>query len=138
MSDSILQIDDSLLDLQRVKELLSRQWQLAIPKETEKKISTCRQYLDNKISHSDELFYGINTGFGFFQDVKINKTQLEELQSNLLKSHACGMGEEVPADIVKLMMLLKIKSLSYGYSGVSMEIVQRLTDMYNRNILPVI
>ena len=138
MSDPFLKIDDSQLDLRQLKDLLSRQWQLTITKTAAEKINVCREYLTNKISHSDELFYGINTGFGYFQDVKINKTQLEELQSNLLKSHACGMGEEVPADIVKLMMILKIKSLSYGYSGVSIEIVQRLTDMYNNNVLPVI
>jgi histidine ammonia-lyase len=98
----------------------------------------CRKYLDKKLSNSDELYYGINTGFGFFQDVEINNTQLEELQNNLLKSHACGVGEEVPKQVVKLMMMLKIKSLSYGYSGVSIEIVKRLTDMYNNDVLPVI
>ena len=63
---------------------------------------------------------------------------MKELQSNLLKSHACGVGEEVPKDVVKLMMILKIKSLSYGYSGVSIELVMRLTDLYNNEVLPVI
>lgn len=138
MNNRHLNIDDSWLDFQQVKDLLYKQLQLSVTKDAEKKIKKCREYLDKKISKSDELFYGINTGFGFFQDVKINRSQLEELQSNLLKSHACGMGEEVPADIVKLMMMLKIKSLSYGYSGVSIEIVKRLTDMYNNDVLPVI
>ena len=126
------------MDFQQVKDLLQNNTQISITKEAEEKIKKCREYLDKKLSRSDELFYGINTGFGFFQDVKISNTQLEELQSNLLKSHACGVGEEVPEDVVKLMMMLKIKSLSYGYSGVSVEIVQRLTDMYNNNVLPVI
>ena len=138
MNNRHLNIDDSWMDFQQVKDLLYKQLQLSVTKDAEKKIKKCREYLDKKISKSDELFYGINTGFGFFQDVKINRSQLEELQSNLLKSHACGMGEEVPADIVKLMMMLKIKSLSYGYSGVSIEIVKRLTDMYNNDVLPVI
>ncbi|MDB5224378.1 MAG: histidine ammonia-lyase, partial [Chitinophagaceae bacterium] len=138
MSKNILKIDDSRMDFQQVKDLLDKNMQLSLTKDAEKKIEKCREYLDNKLAGSDELFYGINTGFGFFQDVKISKTQLEELQSNLLKSHACGMGEEVQPDIVKLMMMLKIKSLSYGYSGVSIEIVRRLTDMYNNNVLPVI
>ncbi|MDB5199523.1 MAG: histidine ammonia-lyase [Chitinophagaceae bacterium] len=138
MSKNILKIDDSRMDFIQVKELLYKNMQLSLSKNAEEKIEKCREYLDKKLAGSDELFYGINTGFGFFQDVKISKTQLEELQSNLLKSHACGMGEEVQPDIVKLMMMLKIKSLSYGYSGVSIEIVRRLTDMYNNNVLPVI
>ena len=101
-------------------------------------IVKCRLYLDKKLSESDELFYGINTGFGFLQNVKIDKEQLRALQSNLLLSHACGMGEEVPEEIVKLMMMLKIKSLSYGYSGIGIEVVKRLMDMHNDGVLPVI
>src|ERR1035437_1496187 len=138
MSNTYLKIDDSWLDFQQVKDLLYKDWQLFLTANAEKKILRCREYLNKKLSNSDELFYGINTGFGFFQDVKISKSQLEELQSNLLKSHACGVGEEVPKDVVKLMMMLKIKSLSYGYSGVGIEIVNRLTDMYNNDVLPVI
>ena len=138
MSNTYLKIDDSWLDFQQVKDLLYKDWQLSLTANAEKKILRCREYLNKKLSNSDELFYGINTGFGFFQDVKISKSQLEELQSNLLKSHACGVGEEVPKDVVKLMMMLKIKSLSYGYSGVGIEIVNRLTDMYNNDVLPVI
>ncbi|MEI2750263.1 MAG: histidine ammonia-lyase [Ferruginibacter sp.] len=94
--------------------------------------------LDQKISSSDELFYGINTGFGFLQHVKINKDELQTLQNNLLKSHACGMGEEVPQEIVKLMIALKIKSLSYGHSGVQVETVNRLMDMHNNDMIPVV
>ena len=138
MNKDFFKIDDSLMDFQQVKGLLHNNTQLSITKNAEEKILKCREYLDKKLSTSDELFYGINTGFGFFQDVKISNTQLEELQSNLLKSHACGVGEEVPKDVVKLMMVLKIKSLSYGYSGVGIEIVNRLTDMYNNDVLPVI
>jgi histidine ammonia-lyase len=138
MRNKYLDIDDSWMDFQQVKDVLNKKLQLSLTKDAEKKIIRCREYLDKKISGSDELFYGINTGVGFLQNVKISKTQLEELQSNLLKSHACGMGEEVPADIVKLMMMLKIKSLAYGHSAVSVEIVKRLEDMYNNNVFPVI
>ena len=138
MGNKYLDIDDSWMDFQKVKDLLYKNLQLSITKDAEKKIIKCREYLDKKMSGSDELFYGINTGVGFLQNVKISKSQLEELQSNLLKSHACGMGEEVPSEIVRLMMMLKIKSLAYGNSGVSVEIVKRLADMYNNNVLPVI
>ncbi|MGZ2992743.1 aromatic amino acid lyase, partial [Pseudomonas aeruginosa] len=84
-----------------------------------------RHYLDQKQASSDALFYGVNTGFGFLQNVKIDDSQIEQLQYNLLVSHACGMGEEVPTAIVKLMLMLKIKSLSYGYSGVQIATVIR-------------
>src|SRR5690606_3738152 len=80
----------------------------------------------------------INTGFGFLQNVVISNEQIEQLQANLLMSHACGLGDEVPQPIVKLMLALKVKSLSYGYSGVQIDTVKRLTDMHNNNVLPVI
>jgi histidine ammonia-lyase len=111
---------------------------ISIAEEAEKKIIKCRKYLDDKLANSDELFYGINTGFGFLQNVKIDKDQIEQLQYNLLQSHACGMGEEVPEEIVKLMLLLKIKSLSFGHSGVQLNTAKRLMEMYNNDVLPVI
>jgi histidine ammonia-lyase len=82
--------------------------------------------------------YGINTGFGSLCNVKISNENLSKLQENLVKSHACGTGEEVPLTIVKLMLLLKIQSLSYGYSGVQLETVERLIAFYNNDILPVV
>ena len=98
----------------------------------------CRQYLDQKMEDNHHLFYGINTGFGFLQNVRIDDSQLEALQANLLKSHACGLGEEVPHEIVRLMLLLKIAGLSAGYSGVQLSTVNRLVDMLNHDVLPVI
>jgi len=86
----------------------------------------------------DEPIYGINTGFGSLYNVKISKENLTQLQENLVMSHACGIGERVPNDIVKLMILLKIQSLSYGHSGVQLETVLRLVDFYNHDILPVV
>ena len=138
MSNNYLPLGKSWMTFEQVKSLLQNNESLSISDDAKNEIIKCRKYLDKKLDESDELFYGINTGFGFFQDVKINKTQLRELQKNLIKSHACGLGEEVPRDIVKLMMMLKIKGLSYGNSGISIEIVDRLTAMYNSDVLPVI
>ncbi|MFM7709873.1 MAG: histidine ammonia-lyase [Ferruginibacter sp.] len=101
-------------------------------------VINCREYLDKKMASGDGLFYGINTGFGYLQNVRIDDEQLETLQANLLKSHACGLGDEVPATIVKWMLFLKIRSLCYGHSGVQWETVQRLIDFYNEDILPVV
>lgn len=111
---------------------------MEISKDAQSKILRCREYLDQKMSSNDALYYGINTGFGYLQNVRIDADQLEQLQENLIMSHACGMGDEVPAEIVKMMLLLKVQSLSYGHSGVQVETVQRLVDMFNHNILPVV
>ena len=138
MSYNYLPLDKSHTDFQQIKNLLDSKQLVSITFAAHESIIKCREYLDKKMAGSDALFYGINTGFGFLQNVKINKDQLTELQSNLLKSHACGMGEEVPQDIVKLMIALKIKSLSYGHSGVQVDTVNRLMDMHNNDMLPVI
>ncbi|HMI77642.1 MAG TPA: histidine ammonia-lyase [Ferruginibacter sp.] len=138
MSYNYLPLDKSHTDFQQIKNLLAFDQLVSITFDAHHRISKCREYLDNKLDKSDELYYGINTGFGFLQNVRIDKTQLQELQSNLIKSHACGMGEEVPAAIVKLMIAMKIKSLSYGNSGVQTVTVERLMDMYNNGVLPVI
>ncbi len=102
------------------------------------RIQKCRKYLDDKLGNNEEPIYGINTGFGYLQHVKIDKENLTQLQHNLLLSHACGTGQEVPLPIVKLMLLLKIQSLSYGHSAIALTTVQRLVDFYNHDILPVI
>ena len=131
-------LDKSVLTFQQVKNLLQYKQLVSITFAAHEAILKCRQYLDKKLDESDELYYGINTGFGFLQNVHIDKDQMRTLQSNLLLSHACGMGEEVPAEIVKLMIVFKIKSLSYGYSGIGIEVVKRLMDMHNNDVLPVI
>ena len=103
----------------------------------------CREYLDRKIKDSDQPVYGITTGFGSLGfgslcDISVGGDELSQLQRNLVMSHSCGTGEQVPSEIVRLMLLLKIRSLSYGYSGVRMETVERLIDFYNNGILPVV
>jgi histidine ammonia-lyase len=138
MSQNYFALDDNELSFTAVEKLFAEGCKVEVTPAARENIVKCRQYLDQKMANSDELFYGINTGFGFLQNVKIDAGQIEKLQYNLLTSHACGLGEEVPKDIVKLMLALKIKSLSYGYSGVQLSTVQRLADMYNNNVLPVI
>ncbi len=101
-------------------------------------INHCRNYLDEKLAASEQPFYGINTGFGSLVSVKIAPEQLSDLQENLVKSHATGMGDLVPVEIVRLILFLKIRSLSYGHSGVRVEVVERLVDFYNLGIWPVI
>jgi len=102
------------------------------------KIEIGRKFLEDKLNRSTEPIYGINTGFGALCNVKIDGAHLVQLQENLVRSHACGLGERVPNEVVKWMLLLKIQSLSYGLSGVQLQTVQRLIDYFNGNFLPLI
>ncbi|MFZ4057072.1 MAG: histidine ammonia-lyase [Ferruginibacter sp.] len=138
MSYNYLPLDKTPISFQQIKNLLHFDQWLSITFDAHHRITACRAYLDQKINEPGATFYGINTGFGYLQNVKIDAEQLEELQNNLIMSHACGMGEEVPDVIVKLMLMLKIKSLSYGHSGVQIDTVKRLVEMYNENVLPVV
>ena len=105
---------------------------------SEEAIIKCRQYLDDKMAAQKEPIYGINTGFGALYNKSIPTQDLEQLQENLVMSHACGMGDEVPQEVVKIMLLLKAQGLSFGYSGVELATVQQLVDFYNHDILPVV
>ncbi len=138
MSYNYLPLDKNKLSFQQVKYLLQYDQQISITFGAWEAIGNCRRYLDEKLAGHNDLYYGINTGFGYLHNVKIDDTQVQQLQHNLLMSHACGLGEEVPAQIVKLMLALKVKGLSYGYSGVQNETVQRLMDLHNHNIVPVV
>ena len=106
--------------------------------DSRQKILRCREYLDQKIADTKDPIYGVTTGFGSLCNINIDKDQLSQLQINLMMSHACGCGERVPNDIVKLMILLKIQSLSYGYSGVQLHTVERLIDFFNDDIFPIV
>src|SRR4051812_10816515 len=112
MSYNYLPLDKSPTNFQQIKNLLAFDQLVSITFDAHFRITECRTYLDKKLDSGSGIFYGINTGFGYLQNVKIDSAQLEELQANLIKSHACGLGEEVPKDITKLMLMLKIKSLS--------------------------
>ncbi|MFT4152430.1 histidine ammonia-lyase [Parafilimonas sp.] len=138
MSYNYLPLDKSRLDFEQVKNLLDYDQHISITFDAHDRINKCREYLNKKMADPNSVYYGINTGFGFLQNVRIKNEQIEKLQDNLLKSHACGMGKEVPAVIVKLMLMLKVKSLSYGYSGVQIDTVKRLMNMFNNDVLPVI
>jgi histidine ammonia-lyase len=131
-------ISSELLDLSIIKNITENHKTLELSEEAQLNIKKSREYLVNKMKDNETPVYGINTGFGSLCNVKISSDKLSQLQENLVMSHACGTGEFVPKPIVKLMLLLKIQSLSYGYSGVQIETVQRLIDFYNNDILPVI
>lgn len=136
--DSIHYIDLQPLDLTKIQDILSTDKKIALSEEAIQKIEKCRVYLDEKMKENTRPIYGINTGFGALYNVKIKGSNLQKLQENLVMSHACGTGEEVPNEIVKLMILFKIQALSYGHSGVQLATVNRLVDFYNNDIIPVV
>ncbi|MFA6261895.1 MAG: histidine ammonia-lyase [Bacteroidia bacterium] len=126
------------LTLSQISGIISAKKKLILSDAAMHRIQHCRDYLDRKMSETGAVFYGINTGFGSLCNTQISNADLEQLQVNLLLSHACGAGDTVPPEIVKLMLLLKIQSLSYGHSGVQIKTVQRLIEMFNHDILPVV
>lgn len=134
----IYPISSQPLDFETIDKILKNNIQLSLSAIAVKKINHCRSYLDEKIKNYPEPIYGVTTGFGALCNVSISHNELATLQKNLVMSHACGMGDEVPQEIVKLMMLLKIQSLAQGHSGVQLITVQRLVDMFNQNIIPVV
>lgn len=126
------------ITLDKVKEIIDSRAQLALSEESVVAIEKCRRYLDTKMEDIGRPVYGVTTGFGSLCNVTIPEDKLSQLQYNLVVSHACGSGETVRPEIVRLMLLLKIQSLSYGHSGAQLATVQRLIDMFNRDILPVV
>ena len=126
------------LTIERIGEIVYNGYKIELSDDAINRITRCREYLAGKIRTSSQPVYGVTTGFGSLCNVSIGKDQLTQLQINLMKSHACGTGERVPDDIVKIMMLLKIQSLSYGYSGCKVDTVEQLIRFFNNGVYPVV
>jgi len=131
-------ISPEKITFRQIFEIFKENYKIELSEESKTLIEKCRTYLDKKIANQDKPIYGINTGFGALCNKSISNENLGKLQVNLVKSHACGTGDEVPQKIVKLMLLLKIQSLSYGHSGVQLKTVQRLVDFFNHDVIPVV
>ena len=131
-------ISNKHLTIEKVNEIVSKGLKLELSQESEAAIVKCRKFLDSKMEDIGRPVYGVTTGFGSLCNITIPAEDLSQLQHNLVMSHACGTGETVRPEIVKLMLLLKVQSLSYGYSGVQLVTVQRLMDMFNNDVLPVV
>lgn len=131
-------IHNEWISLNEIEEILENHHTIELGESAKAAIQKCRTYLDEKIEHHQTLIYGINTGFGSLCNTAIPYNDLEKLQRNLVLSHACGTGEEVPQEIVKRMLLLKVLGLSHGHSGVQLATVERLVYFFNHSILPVV
>ena len=131
-------ISTQFLGIDKVEKIIESKAKLSLSKESIEAVQKCRDYLDKKMANSKTPVYGVTTGFGSLCNTSISKEDLSTLQSNLVKSHACGIGDEVPQEIVRLMLLMKIQSLSYGNSGVQVVTLQRLVDFFNKGVYPVV
>ena len=131
-------INNDWVTLTQLDEILASNVNVSLSDSVKKNIAKCREYLDDKVKRHDKLIYGVNTGFGSLCNTAISVEDLGKLQRNLVISHACGAGEEVPSDLVKRMLLLKAFGLSHGSSGAQVATVERLLFMFNNNIIPVV
>ena len=126
------------LTFDSIELILTQNMKLELSQEVRERIQRCRDYLDRKIEQQDGPLYGITTGFGSLCNKNISPDELSTLQENLVKSHACSVGDEVSPVIVRLMMLLKAHALSLGHSGVQVITVQRILDFFNNDVLPIV
>jgi histidine ammonia-lyase len=132
------QINTERIDFDTLKNIFRNKSLLELSPRSIKLITECREYLDKKIATQTTPVYGVTTGFGSLCNHSISTNDLGQLQKNLVMSHACGMGDRVPDEIVKIMLFLKIQSLSYGKSGIQLSTIERLIDFYNHDILPLV
>lgn len=135
---NVYKIGSSDLTFDLIEKILNENIKLELSKEAVQRIQKCRDYLDRKTKESDVPLYGITTGFGSLCKKNISSDELGTLQENLIKSHACSVGEELKPVVIKLMLLLKAHALSLGHSGVQVITVQRILDFFNNDVLPIV
>jgi len=138
MKSKIHRITPENLTFDVIQNILENDIKLELSEESKQLIQKSKDYLDKKLRESEKPIYGINTGFGALCDIEISKDELSKLQENLVISHTCNIGPEIPSDVVKLMLLLKAHALSKGNSAVQIATVQRIIDLFNYNILPLV
>ena len=126
------------LTIEKIEEIIRGGYKIELSDDARQRIIHCREYLDKKVAESEVPIYGVTTGFGSLCKISISEDQLSQLQINLMMSHACGVGERVRNEIVKIMSLLKIQSLSYGFSGSKLDTVERLIEFFNNDIYPIV
>ncbi len=138
MKREIFYISPENLTFSDIELILEKRMQLELSEESKELIRKSKAFLDRKIEETEGPIYGINTGFGSLCNIEISKSDLSKLQENLVVSHACNVGPEIPADVVRLMLLLKAHALAKGNSAVQLLTVQRIIDLFNNDILPVV
>ncbi|WP_025640628.1 histidine ammonia-lyase [Schnuerera ultunensis] len=130
-------IDGNSLTLKDLVDVARHNAKVQLSEEAISKIKKSRALVDEFVEN-EEVVYGITTGFGKFSDVTISKEDTETLQTNLIRSHACGVGKPLAEEDVRGTMLLRINTLVKGYSGIRLETINVLMEMLNKGVHPVI
>jgi histidine ammonia-lyase len=138
MKNQTFEISAANLAFDEIQYILENNIKLKLSAGSVQLIQKSKAYLDRKLQEAEKPLYGINTGFGALCDIEIFNAELSQLQENLILSHSCNIGPEVPGDVVKLMLLLKAHALAKGNSAVQLITVQRIIDLFNHDILPVV
>jgi len=131
-------ISPAPLTFEIIEEILEKDKQLELSDISIELIGKSKAYLDRKISETSGPLYGITTGFGALCDIVISKSELSKLQENLVVSHACNVGPEVPHDVIRLMLLLKAHALARGNSAVQLKTVQMIVGLFNHHVVPIV
>lgn len=133
----LFSIDQQPLSPGMILDIMEHQRPVQLAHQAVNQVIISRQHVDHLVQGHD-LVYGINTGFGPLCTTRISPAESRQLQENLLRSHSVGVGEPVPKRMSKIMLLLKIKALSQGFSGVSLEVIERLIWHFNQDLIPVV
>ena len=130
-----ISLDGNGLSIDHVLDVCCAGVKVALSSESLEAVKTSRAYVD-KLIHEERVVYGITTGFGYFKERRIGPDALEQLQHNLIVSHSAGVGEPLPREVVRAMLLLRANALAKGYSGIRPGTLQLLVDMLNRGVHP--
>lgn len=128
----------SIYTISDIAELIRDGRSVSLSVTEKRRVQECAEYLQKFLKEDAEPVYGVNTGFGSLCNISIPKDKISDLQSNLLRSHACGVGDLVPEELIKWILNLKVISLKQGYSGVSLDTIQRLIEFSTEGPLPVL
>src|SRR4051812_41409303 len=133
----ILELRGNALELEDVERVARSGARVALAADALKNVEAARAYVD-KIVANGEVVYGLTTGFGALSEVMIPPDRIRELQLNLIRSHAAGVGDPLPEEEVRAIMLLRANVLALGHSGVRPTVINQLTSLLNHRVHPVI
>ena len=131
------QLGEQTLSTEEIYNQAYKRGEFEIPDSSWQRVDAFRQIVEKALD-SGETFYGINTGFGYLSDVTIPDDQLEQLQVNLVRSHACGVGEYVEKEISRGLLFLRAHTFCLGHTGISRECVEQILNLLKKDILPAI
>ncbi len=134
---SVIYIDGESLNIEDVVKVARQNNKIDLTEEATIRIEQARKVVDEFVDN-EKVVYGITTGFGKFSDVAISKEETQDLQTNLIMSHACGVGNPLDEEVSRAIMLLRVNALAKGFSGIRLSTLKVLIDMLNRGVHPLI